>query len=121
MLLGHLAFMTHRCWTVFMRKAIYLAAEVWRREYGQPETQAEVPASKITYQPPETGENVTMDGWSLVKRGEATVYVGPDGDEYDTLEYAHKAFEEAKSSTGNFAALTKSTRRHQRGLLRGAR
>ena len=108
MLFGHLAFMTHRCWKVFMRKAIYLAAEAWRREYGQLETQAEVPASKLTYQLPETGENVSMDGWSLVKRGEATVYVGPDGDEYDTIEYAYKAFEEAKSRTGNFAALTKT-------------
>ena len=33
-LFGHLSFTTHRCWTVFMRKSIYLAAEAWRRYYG---------------------------------------------------------------------------------------
>ena len=34
-LFGHLSFTTHRCWTVFMRKAIFLAAEAWRQHYGQ--------------------------------------------------------------------------------------
>ena len=28
-LFGHLSFTTHRCWTVYMRKAIFLAAEAW--------------------------------------------------------------------------------------------
>ena len=30
-LLRHLSFTTHRCWTVYMRKAIFLAAEAWRQ------------------------------------------------------------------------------------------
>ena len=34
-LFGHLSFTTHRCWTVYMKKAIYLAAESWRQTYGQ--------------------------------------------------------------------------------------
>ena len=35
MLFGHLCFSTHRCWTLHMRRAVYCAAEAWRRSYGQ--------------------------------------------------------------------------------------
>ena len=38
-LFEHLSFTTHRCWTVFMRKAIYLSAQAWRQAYGQVATQ----------------------------------------------------------------------------------
>ena len=34
-LFGHLSFTTHRCWTVFMRGAMFLAHEAWRQAYGQ--------------------------------------------------------------------------------------
>ena len=34
-LFGHMSFQTHRCWCVFMRRTIWLAAEAWRRYYGQ--------------------------------------------------------------------------------------
>ena len=33
-LFGHLTFASHRCWTVYVKKAIFLAAEAWRRKYG---------------------------------------------------------------------------------------
>ena len=108
LLFGHLAFMTHRCWKVFMRKSIYLAAEAWRREYGQLATQAQAPDTSITYTLPATGDVVLMPGWSEVKRGDDTLYIGPDGDEYETIEYAHHAFEAAKKSGANFSALTKA-------------
>ena len=31
---GHLTFASHRCWTIYIKKGIYLAAEAWRRKYG---------------------------------------------------------------------------------------
>ena len=37
-LFGHMSFTTHRCWTVFVRKAMFLAGEAWREAYGQLET-----------------------------------------------------------------------------------
>ena len=34
-LFGHLTFASHRCWTVYLKKAVFLACEAWRRTYGQ--------------------------------------------------------------------------------------
>ena len=31
---GHLTYASHRCWTVYIKKGVFLAAEAWRREYG---------------------------------------------------------------------------------------
>jgi len=31
---GHLTFASHRCWTIFIKKGVFLAAEAWRQEYG---------------------------------------------------------------------------------------
>ena len=108
MLFGHLAFMTHRCWKVFMRKAIYLAAEAWRREYGQLETVARPPDSCVAYTLPATGDAVLMTGWTREKRGDIDIYISPDGEEFECIEYAYKAFEDAKATSGNFRALTRA-------------
>ena len=108
MLFGHLAFMTHRCWKVFMRRAIYLAAEAWRRAYGQLETVARPPDSFVAYTLPANGEVVLMTGWSREKRGDIDVYTSPDGEEYDCIEYAYKAFEDAKARSGNFGFLART-------------
>ena len=34
MFFGHMAFASHRCWTVYIKKAIFLAAQAWRHRYG---------------------------------------------------------------------------------------
>ena len=63
-LFGHLSFTTHRCWTVFMRKNIYLAAEGWRQHYGQLATHQSMESStKLDFELP-SGEVVTLPGWS---------------------------------------------------------
>ena len=62
-LFGHLSFTTHRCWTVFMRKAMYLAGEAWRQVYGQLATQAPTDEHcKIVYTFP-SGEVHELSGW----------------------------------------------------------
>ena len=33
-LYGHMTFASHRCWTVYVKKAVFQAAESWRRQYG---------------------------------------------------------------------------------------
>ena len=33
-LYGHMTFASHRCWTVYVKKAVFQAAEAWRRIYG---------------------------------------------------------------------------------------
>ena len=30
---GHLTFASHRCWTIIIKKGVFLAAEAWRQEY----------------------------------------------------------------------------------------
>ena len=107
MLFGHLAFMTHRCWNLFMRKAIYLAAEAWRRAYGQLATH--------TAKPDSVGETVVMDGWSRSERDGADVYVGPEGDEYDAIAYAYEAFKSAKSGGAHLSAVTKALQSFKEG------
>ena len=32
---GHMTFASHRCWKVFVKKGVFLAAEAWRKEYGK--------------------------------------------------------------------------------------
>ena len=36
------------------------------------------------------------------------MYIGPEGDEYDCIAYAHQAFEDAKKQGGSFRAVTKA-------------
>ena len=87
---------------------MYLACEAWRRHYGQLQTQAKAPDCSITYTLPGSGEHVAMPAWSQVQRGSEVVYVGPDGDEYESIDYARKAIEDARNGSGNFSALTKA-------------
>ncbi|CAK0850189.1 unnamed protein product, partial [Prorocentrum cordatum] len=115
MLFGHLSFMTHRCWKVFMRKSIYLAAESWRRRYGQADTAESAPAASITYAVPGTGEQVAMPGWREVQREGETVYVSPDGEEFDTIEYAHQAFQIANASGSSLRDVTKALNKLREG------
>ena len=89
-LFGHLSFTTHRCWTVFMRKAIYLAAEAWRQHYGHIATHRSVTTgAKLDFELP-NGEMVTLLGWSQRKQVtsdgvEFIVYVSPEGEEFDSI------------------------------------
>ena len=127
MLFGHLAFMTHRCWKVFMRKSIYLAAESWRRRYGQAATAESVPAASVTYTLPSTGEHIAMPGWSEVHVGPdgvrssektsetETVFVSPEGEEFNALEYAHEAFKIAKATGGSLRDVTRALKKMQEG------
>ena len=109
-LFGHLSFTTHRCWTVFMRKAIYLAAEAWRQHYGHTAThRAMTTGAKLDFELP-NGEKVTLPGWSERKQVtsdgvEVVVYVSPEGEEFDSLTYASEALKHTKSGASRSDAL----------------
>ena len=99
-LFGHLSFTTHRCWTVYMRKAIFLAAEAWRQHYGQLATgRKDNPDAKLDFKLPSTGETVTLPGWRTETRqgdnGDYLVYISPEGEAFDSLQYAHDAIKQA--------------------------
>ena len=87
-----------------MRKAIFLAAEAWRLHYGQLATgRKENPDSKLDFKLPSTGETVTLPGWSTVARqgetGDYYVYISPEGEAFDSLEYAYDAIKQASVNT----------------------
>ena len=76
-----------------MRKAIFLAAEAWRRAYDRLGTgKHETPDAKLDFKLPSTGETVTLDGWHREVRqgenGDYTVYISPEGVPYDSIQYA---------------------------------
>ena len=90
-----------------MKKSIYLAAEAWRQAYGQLATQKSTDvqdAVQLQYTLP-TGEVVSLHGWREEVRGGATVYIGPDGQECDTLLYAWEAVELERRGVQQGAAL----------------
>ena len=61
-----------------MRKAIYLSAQAWRQAYGQLATQdPQENAFALQYQLP-GGQAVILDGWREEKRGDESVFVGPN-------------------------------------------
>ena len=115
-LFGHLSFTTHRCWTVFMRKAIFLAAEAWRQHYGQLATGTkDNPDAKLDFELPSTGETVTLPGWRTEVRqgdsGDYTVYISPQGESFDSLQYAHDAIKEPSWNTSEKNAALRAMRR----------
>ena len=106
MLFGHLAFLTHRCMTVFLRRAQFLAQETWRQAYGQLAIQGGLPddSCEITYQLPD-GREVKLQGWREGTRGDTLVYEGPDGQELSAEDFAQEAIRVARDqpNTGRIA------------------
>ena len=91
MLFGHLSFSTHRCWTVFMRRAVYCAAEAWRRNYGQLATMHVTHLEeKLQFKLPD-GTTADLDGWKVENRGGKAIYVSPEGKDYDSLDFVEEA------------------------------
>ena len=115
-LFGHLSFTTHRCWTVYMRKSIFLAAEAWRQHYGQLATgRNDNPEAKLDFKLPSSGNTVTLEGWRTeVRQGESgdyTVYISPDGEEFESLQYACEVTELAQSTSAEKSTALHAVRR----------
>jgi hypothetical protein len=95
-----------------MKKAIYLAAEAWRRKYGQLKTQRlDDPGNIVSYTLP-SGETCTLQGWRATQRDGEAVYISPDGAEFTTLQFASEAQRTERegavgSSGATLRALTK--------------
>ena len=80
-LFNHMSFQTHHCWCVFVRRAIYLAADSWRRFYGQMQRHSEGTGTAVVQFQLPNGKQVDLpEGWSrrFNAPGEAC-YVDPNG------------------------------------------
>ena len=86
-LFGHMSFQTHRCWCIFMRRTIWLAAESWRRYYGQVKNTAVGSNSVAPQFKLPTGTIITLpQGWQTEQRDGQQVYLDPDGATYTSEE-----------------------------------
>ena len=100
-LFGHLTFASHRCWTVFVKKAVYLAGEAWRKKYGKSVRRAALRdggGELIQYL--RTGmDPYPMIGWRKVDlESGQTLYEGPNGDVVDDIQHAYELEVAAKAS-----------------------
>ncbi len=101
-LFGHMTFASHRCWTVFIKKAVFLAAQAWRGEYGKAVRHAAIKDGG--------GEVVQyiragMDPWPMVgwrrvelEEGGVVLFQGPNGEVYDDLQQAYEYEVAAKAA-----------------------
>ena len=98
-----------------MRRAIFIAAEAWRQYYGQMATgKNENPDAKLDFKIPSTGQIVTLPGYTAKVQkgqdGDYTIYVGPNGEQYDNLQYAYEAMKEARCNTAEKTSAIDSLR-----------
>jgi hypothetical protein len=95
-LFGHMTFASHRCWTVFVKKGIFLAAEAWRSQYGRAVRHAALTdgGGAILQFKRDGYDPEPLPGWREVKLGDegAVVYEGPNGELFDNLLAAYDYF-----------------------------
>ena len=93
-LFGHLTFASHRCWTVFIKKGVFLSAEAWRRAHGQAVRHAALrDGGGEVLQYIRTGmDPYPMMGWKRcqVEEDGPFVYEGPNGERYESLQQAYE-------------------------------
>ena len=107
-LYGHLTFASHRCWTIYIKKAIFLATQAWRNEYGDSVLHARKQKTleePILFQRP-GHDDYPLVGWSKEKIGTEWVYDGPQGQRCTSIA---EAFDEHMSSKV-FSAKNKDTK-----------
>ena len=99
LIFGHLTFASHRCWTVYMKKAVFLAAQAWRRQHGDSSLHAakrDGGGEVLMFVRPGMGP-FPLVGWKRTMENGIEVYEGPDGEKCETqgkafdLEMAKRA------------------------------
>ena len=100
-LFGHLTYASHRCWTVYIKKAIFLAAEAWRIEYGQSVSHAAKKAGggEILLFQRQGVDDYPLVGWRRVQVGELELFEGPEGQRCNTLAEAFDVVMSSKVSS----------------------
>ena len=100
-LFGHLTYASHRCWTVYNKKAIFLAAEAWRIEYGQSVSHAAKKAAggEILLFQRRGVDAYPLVGWRRIHVGELELFEGPEGQRCITLAEAFDVVMSSKVSS----------------------
>ena len=100
-LCGHMTFASHRCWTVYVKRAVFQAAESWRRTYGSSIRHAAIKAGggEIIQHLRQGMDLDPLQGWRWVDVDGQSLLEGPLG---QRCESAAEAFDEelANQSAG---------------------
>ena len=101
---GHLTYASHRCWTAFIKKGVWLAAQAWRDQYGQAIRHAAIKHSggeRVVYHR-EGMDPVELIDWKKLElsegKGSTTIYQGPNGEIYEDLKEAFDQFRASRSA-----------------------
>ena len=104
---GHMTFASHRCWTVFIKKAVFLAAEAWREEYGTAVRHAAKRdgGETILYKRANM-DPYPLPGWRRIRlegsAGDSDQFEGPNGEICLDLQEAYDT-EHARQTAGTEA------------------
>ena len=104
-LYNHLTFASHRCWKLYVKKAVFFALEAWRQQYGEGlllEHREAAFAESIVCK--RRGcDDYTLKGWlKTMNKDEDTgqeyvLFLGPQGQRCFSINEAFDADQEAKS------------------------
>ena len=90
---GHMTFTSHRCWSVYVKKGVWLAAEAWRRKFGeglQHEKKNNAGGQSLRYV--RSGlDPYVLAGWRQETSEDGSVmYLSPDGVQFKELVHAYE-------------------------------
>ena len=80
-LYGHMTFASHRCWTVYVKKAVFQAVEAWRDVYGESIRHAAIKAGggEIIQHLRQNMDPYPLQGWRWIDVDGQSLLEGPHG------------------------------------------
>ena len=102
---GHLTFASHRCWNVYIKKAIWLACDAWHRTYGESVLYAarKVGDGELLQHVRHGHKPYPMPGWKKIHVDGSEMYEGPKGQRCLTLSAAFDVVIAAEVAAGRSA------------------
>ena len=99
---GHLAFASHCCWTVYLKKAVFLACEAWRRTYGQSilHSAKKAGGGELLQYWRQGHKSYLMVGWKKIVESGLELYEGPDGRRCQSFPEALDVIMAAEAASG---------------------
>ena len=94
---GHMTFASHRCWTVYIKKAVFLAAQAWRQRYGDAirhGSKQDAGGEMLRFNR-QGFEPYELKGWKRVRQEGNDIYIAPDGSTHLSLYDAY-VYEQAQ-------------------------
>jgi hypothetical protein len=105
-LFEHLTFASHRTWKVYIKKAVFMASEAWRRLYGSSVLHArskhQQPDGEVLLYKRDGLEDYVLRGWQRIQVSESCVlYKGPEGQVCQSLLDAFEHDQASKQKGGD--------------------